>query len=463
VVMNKFVYVLLSLAPLQLLQAARVLEPEVCCALQAGPEILGEDNGAEDLNKLGSELYARGDYARAERVLRQGLEAEQRAEEPDRGRMASTLGNLAAAVRMESRLPEAEQLYGRAIELREAVSGPEARELSRSLAGLAMVYGSDGRVAKGVELARRAVAISAGDVEDPRSMAIANNTLATLLLTRGDAAEAGRIEQRVAEELQRTGNADTQEYINALTNLGTSSLRQLRYREAETELRGAEAAALKVVGPEHPLTAVVWNNLAKAKQGQGDGRSAEALFEKAIAAWRKALGPTHPDVAYGLTNLAALQQSRKHFAEAERLYRQAREIDEAALGAESLRVANDWNNLGALAVVTHRNRDAEEWLSRALRIAKARAGMEHPDTSGIAVNLAVLYFAQHRYEDAAALFAEALPSRERVLGRDSAELGSILRLYAGAQKASRNYVAAERAELQAMRITTHNALAAEAR
>jgi len=48
--------------------------------------------------------------------------------------------------------------------------------------------------------------------------------------------------------------------------------------------------------------------------------------------------------------------------------------------------------------------------------------------------------------------------RERVLGPDSPELASILRLYAASLKAGKDYVAAERAELKATRITTHNAL-----
>jgi len=451
--MNTLVTMVLLLAPVQPMHAALVLDTENCCS----PDNRSEEIDANTLNNRGSRLYVAGDYAKAESVLREALRMQQDQASPNAATLASTYFNLAAVARMQSKVTEAESLYNRAITLRESSSGPDSPDLAHSLSGLAMVYHSQGKMTQAIELAERAVRVSANRPDDVRAIAAAHNTLATILLSKGDASKAEALERHATDELKRASAIATQEYVNALTNLGTSRLRQANYRQAESDLREAETAALQVAGPDHPLTATIWNNLSKVRAAQGDGRSAEALLGKAIAAWRKTFGPDHPDVAYGLSNLAMLYQGRKRYAEAERLFRQALQIDQAALGADSLRVANDWNSLGALALIQHHSSAAEGMLSKGLSIAQSKAP-DHPDTAGIAVNLAVVYVSQARYAEASKLFAGALPVRERVLGPDSPELASILRLYAASLKAGKDYVGAERAELKATRITTHNAL-----
>jgi len=315
--MNTLVTLVLLLAPLQPVHAALILDSENCCS----PDNRSEEIDANTLNNRGSRLYVAGDFTKAEAALREALRVQQEQASPNSATLASTYFNLAAVARMQSKMTEAESLYNRAIALRESASGPDSPDLAHSLSGLAMIYQSQGKLTQAVELAERAVQVTANRPDDVRAMAAARNTLATILLSKGDSARAEALERHVTDELKRVSATATQEYVNALTNLGTSRLRQSNYRQAESDLREAETAALKVAGPDHPLTATIWNNLSKVRAAQGDGRSAEALLEKAIAAWRKTFGPNHPDVAYGLSNLATLYQARKRFSEAERLFR----------------------------------------------------------------------------------------------------------------------------------------------
>ena len=461
--MKNFVSLAILLAPALQLSAALVFDQESCCAgSDREPIVAASANHAEELNNLGSRQFASGDFKNAEKNLRESLEMQQAQTDPNRDTLARTLFNLAAVARVQYQMPAAEALYLRSIETRESISGANSPELGNALSGLAMVYLANGRLNDAVDLAQRAVRVSAQRPDDWRQLAVARNTLATLLMVKGDAAGAENLERWVKDELP-TRAAGSEEYVNALSNLGTARLRLSNYRQAELDLRAAEAAVLKLVGPDHPMTATIWNNLAKVRVAQGDAKGAEALFEKAIAAWRKGVGPGHPDVASGLTNLASLYQSRKRYAEADRLFQQALDIDVAALGADSLKVANDWNNLGALSAVQHQYSTAEIRLTKALDLAEKKAGANHPDTAGIAVNLAVVRLSLARYADAARLLAAALPVKERVLGSDSPELASLLRLYSSALKGDRNYVAAERADLRATRIDTRIALVAAAR
>ncbi len=429
--------------------------------VHAGLSLQTASSEAVALDALGAQLYSAGDYQDAEKKLREALAIEQAKSTPDPGTLSSIFYNLAAVARAQFRLPQSETLYQRAIALRETVSGPDSPELIRPLAGLALVYMAQGRIAPAMDSAERAVRVSTNHQDNLRQMAVAQNALATLLVIQGDSARAEGLEQKVVNELHRASATESREYVNALTNLGTSRLRLANYRQAEVDLREAEAVALRIAGPNHPITATIWNNLAKTRAAEGDWKDAERLFQRAVAAWRTSLGPVHPDVAYGLSNLATLYQSRKSYVAANRLFRQAIEIDEAALGADSLKVANDWSNLGALESVQHHYRDAESAISKALSVARKNVGFDHPDTARIAVNLAVVYYSQARYGEASGLFARALPVEERVLGPNSVEFASVLRIYASSLRLAHDYVDAERVELQAIGINTRHALMAE--
>jgi hypothetical protein len=76
--------------------------------------------------------------------------------------------------------------------------------------------------------------------------------------------------------------------------------------------------------------------------------------------------------------------------------------------------------------------------------------------------LGIVYLKTPKYANASAILAEAVPVKERLLGRNSPELATLLRLYAKSLKAGGNYAAAEKVELKATRITTQNALMAQA-
>lgn len=411
---------------------------------------------AQALSSLGAQFYHAADYKNAESKLRQAL-----AISPDDETRAGLLFNLAADLRMQSRLPEAEELYKRAIALRETISGPDAPELARALAGLALAFIQQGDLSSAAESAERAVRVSA-NTSDARQSASARNSLCTLLLLRAQPARAGEIERHVIEELKKSDATESHEYVDALTNLASSRLALQDLPQAELDLLEAEAIALRIAGPAHPLTAAIWNNLGKVLAAKGESKPAEALYRKAIDAWRISLGPNHPNVACGLANLAALYQARKDYAAADRLYREAIRTAESALGPDSLTVANYWNDLGALEEARHRHRDAEAAIAKALAITEKRVGSDHPDTARIAVNLAIVEYGQARYADACGLFSKALPVKERILGADSPELATILRLYADSLRGIHDYADAERTDLRATRILTRNALRGQA-
>ena len=78
------------------------------------------------------------------------------------------------------------------------------------------------------------------------------------------------------------------------------------YPKAEPLLQEALRIRQKVLGPEHPDTALSLNNLGGLYRVMGQYDKAEPLFQEALRIRQKVLGPEHPDTATSLNNLAEL-------------------------------------------------------------------------------------------------------------------------------------------------------------
>ena len=90
----------------------------------------------------------------------------------------------------------------------------------------------------------------------------------------------------------------------------------------------------KVLGPEHPNTALSLNNLGLLLRAMGQLAAARPYYERALAIREKVLGPEHPDTALSLNNLAILAYHEGDMSQAARLLRRALAIWEQRLGAD---------------------------------------------------------------------------------------------------------------------------------
>jgi hypothetical protein len=61
-----------------------------------------------------------------------------------------------------------------------------------------------------------------------------------------------------------------------------------------------------VLGPDHPTTGTILNNLAGLLWAQGELAAARLLLELALAIRERVLGPEHPDTAMVRSNLDEL-------------------------------------------------------------------------------------------------------------------------------------------------------------
>src|SRR5262249_30056439 len=88
----------------------------------------------------------------------------------------------------------------------------------------------------------------------------------------------------------------------SLNRQGQQYQEQGRYKEAEPLYRRALVIYERVLGPNHPDTATILDNLAALYQMQGRYGAAEPLVKRSLAIREKVLGPDHPSTALNLNN-----------------------------------------------------------------------------------------------------------------------------------------------------------------
>ena len=253
------------------------------------------------------------------------------------------------------------------------------------------------------------------------------------LYQQGKYAEAVPLIQQALAIRRRILGDDHPDTAISLNNLALLYSAQGRYGEAESLYKQALAIVRRVLGEDHPNTAISLSSLALLYQSQGRYGEAEPLHQQALAIVRRVLGEDHPDTATGLNNLADLYRAQGRYGEAETLYQQALAIRRRVLGEDHPNTATSLNNLALLYRTQGRYGEAEPLHQKALAIRRRVLGEDHPDTALSLNNLALLYYAQGRYGEAEPLYQKALAIVRRVLGEDhphtALSLGSLALLY----------------------------------
>jgi serine/threonine protein kinase/Tfp pilus assembly protein PilF len=227
---------------------------------------------------------------------------------------------------------------------------------------------------------------------------------------------------RAAQQLpgKFAGRAATEAAIRL--TLGDAYLALGEYAAAQKHLEQSLALRKQTVGPDHPDTLVVMNDLAVAYLARGRFDEAEALHRQALEGYRARLGADDPATLKALNSLAALDQARGRFDEAEALHRQALEGYRARFGADHPATAEALNNLAWLNLARRRYDEAEALCRQAVAVQRAKLGADHPATLLSLDLLARLHHARGRYDEAQGLFEQVLAARRAALGADHPEV-----------------------------------------
>ena len=174
----------------------------------------------------------------------------------------------------------------------------------------------------------------------------------------------------------------------------------------------------RLLGADHPDTLAVRNNLASAYYSAGRFGEAIELFEQVLAEYKRLLGADHPVTLTVRNNLAGAYESVGRFGEIIELFEQVLAESERVLGADHPDTLTVRNNLASAYESVGRFGEAIELYEQVLAECKRLLGADHPDTLNTCNNLAGAYDSVGRFGEAIELFEQVLAESERVLGAD---------------------------------------------
>ena len=172
----------------------------------------------------------------------------------------------------------------------------------------------------------------------------------------------------------------------------------------------------RVLGPGHPQTAAISDQLGAACEAGGHPGDAVAVYQQALADLEGALGPEAPGMQARRLRLARAYRSQGRTADALHLTAQVAADSDRLLGP------GHPDSLAAYAdlVRAHLNagqfKDAVAAAQHVLTVREQAVGPGHPDTVAARDLLAGTYQAAHRFKDAIALYRRSLADWEHLHG-----------------------------------------------
>jgi tetratricopeptide (TPR) repeat protein len=178
------------------------------------------------------------------------------------------------------------------------------------------------------------------------------------------------------------------------------------------------AVSDRVLGPGHPDTLVVGEQLARACLSADRAADAVPWFQWVLTRRIRALGPDHPDTIESRRSLGHALVAAQQLDDAITVldgtvsdYERVRGPDHLDTLAARDELASAYQKAGQLAA-------AIDLCQRTLSLRERLQGGRHPDTMTTRQKLAEAYQADGRLKEALAQYKKALADRERVLGND---------------------------------------------
>ena len=321
---------------------------------------------------------AQSDYAFAEQVTREAIQAAARA--GDDAVAAQSWEMLIYSLLKLSRVPEALAMIP-AADAATTRAGAPPKIQARWLSTKGVLFDEAGRIDDALAAAQASVAVMERAVPESIDLSISLNNLGTVLETHGKIDDAEKVYRRSLAMSERLLGASHPYNASKLNNLGNVLKFQGRLGEALAIYGRALAICLDAFGADHPNTARVWNNLSGVHGDAGRYDEAIATAEHALAIREKTLGPDHSETATALINLSEYHRQLGHLDQALELGRRAVLVRERAHGPDHVKVAEALRCLGMAAMAAGRRAEARVALTRALAIRERVLGAEHPDVA----------------------------------------------------------------------------------
>jgi CHAT domain-containing protein/Tfp pilus assembly protein PilF len=380
----------------------------------------GKDSAqvAEIAGTLGRVLARRGDYDRAEQLLKATLATHEKASGPESLAVAGAASSLGKLYQERGRYTLAEPLLLRAKGIWERKVGPDNPLIAARIGELGRLRARMGDYDRAEALLRQTLALyrKAHGPDHPEA-ALTLLNLGSVYADRGDIVRAEEHQRQALGAWEKSMGPEDETVAIALSNLAALYLDGANPDRAEPLLMRGRAIYDKLGKTDTPAACSLLVNIGKLYEERGEFERAEPFLQRALATWERAYGPGDPHVADGLNALAVNHLQRGEFDRAEPLLRRSLSIKEATLGPEHPDVAGTLTNLGTLLDGKQDHAQAEALHERAIRILEKAFGQDHPDVMIAVSNLGMHYWKRGDIAKAQQMLQKSSDATERYIPR----------------------------------------------
>jgi len=164
------------------------------------------------------------------------------------------------------------------------------------------------------------------------------------------------------------------------STLGASFSYLVEATLAIQQLERARKLYAQELGPDHPNTLGIMNQLANSYADAGRMEESLKLREETLAVRKSKLGPDHPDTLRSMNNLAVSYVTAGRMQEALKLHEEVLELRRSKLGPDHPDTLSSMNNLALSYDSLGRHAEALKLHEDALTLKTAKLGPNHPST-----------------------------------------------------------------------------------
>ncbi|MBL8818316.1 MAG: tetratricopeptide repeat protein [Planctomyces sp.] len=296
------------------------------------------------LSNLGRLHYEKGDYSKAEPILRHALEIDTKLDKNEgstgtEGSMRSLL-NLSALLKESRNYDEAESLLRRALEIAERLYGNSHVEVATVLNNLGATYRNNGKNRDAESCYLRALQIRE-QAQNPNDSDIAGllGNLGLLCSETGRLTEAEHYFTRAITIEEAKNGGVSLRLATMINNLAFLRQDQGKFDDAAELFYRSLKMKEMAVGNNHPSVASTLFDLSALYWKQDRLNDSVPLLTRCLTIHEQSFGSDSTKLLVVLDNFALVQFARGQFVESEALYRQAAAIAENAYGNDDAAVA----------------------------------------------------------------------------------------------------------------------------
>lgn len=268
----------------------------------------------------------------------------------------------------------------------------------------------------------------------------------------GKYAEAEKMHRRALELRKSALGPEHPDTLGIMNNLGLVLHSQEKYEEAGNMHRKTLELRKLVLGPGNPDTLDSMNNLGLVLHSQEKYQEARDMHYQTLGLRKSILGPEHPSALSSMNNLALVLDSQGNYEEAEEVHRQTLEMRKLVLGSNHRQTLSSMNNLALILDSRGKYEEAEEVYRQTLELRKSILGPANPDTVDSMNNLANVFHMEGKYEEAEAMHRRTLELAKSALGPEHPSTVTSVNNLALVLESQRKYKEAEETHQQALEL-----------